>query len=57
MRWRQASTCADDHILMEGNIWLGAGWMLWGKRKFQQGDDMKQGMAELRDLSYSSGNC
>lgn len=42
---------------MEGDIWLGVGWMLGGKGKFQQGDNMKQGMAEPRDLSYSSGNC
>lgn len=42
---------------MEGNIWLGVGWVLGGKGKFQQGDDLKQGTAELRDLSYSSGNC
>lgn len=31
--------------------------MLWGKGNFQQGNDTKQGLAEPRDLSYSSGNC
>lgn len=42
---------------MEVDIWLRVGWMLGVKGKFHKGNNMKQSMAEPRDLSYSSGNC